>query len=659
MLRSITFLFAACFFCLSVWSAEFVEPVMVPGAMSEGNATVTPQTCVASEFGTWTVTYTVGQSGIATGGGIRVQMPDDWHAGPRNSAYSLQSKVPKADHFVRAVCSRSDVTIRGTVESQREPNVLIKHPKQSLNGRYERYVFVARALVEKGELREGDTISVIYGDRSGGSRGIQAGVVVTPPLPVLIAVDTNGDSRFNLLADSPTIQCLPGEPIELLFHAPSQAVAGETVRCLIAAVDKEYNPVHESLRLDLQCLKGKAQFPRNIEMPAGQGYVEFDVTPKKTGVLRLKAVARSNGLQAQSNPTEVLAKRGERSLYWGELHSHTRYSWDGVGRFPFEYARYTSGLDYYTMTDHSLLPVEQGSRGLSDKYWKEYTELIDKYYEPEKFVTLQAYECSFGTPYGHHNVFFRGAPGALIYPGDSTLQGLWAELKKGDALTIPHHTGKFPKNVDYTIHDPDLRRNFEIYSGHGLSEVYNPAHPLAFEYSQFTSDSKSLDWPSHAQDVWRMGLMLSTVASSDDHRAQPGKPSYGLTAIRAESLTRDGIFQGLYDRQTYGTTGAKIILEFSLNGTPMGQSLTVDGLPRLTVRVIGTDIIDTVEILRWQPSDKTFSVLKSWCPDVDEFEGHYTDEEYEQGSIYYARVMQKNKIRNRIVMAWSSPIWTQ
>lgn len=41
----------------------------------------------------------------------------------------------------------------------------------------ERYVFVVRVEVLDGELREGDALSVIYGDTSGGSRGMQAAIV--------------------------------------------------------------------------------------------------------------------------------------------------------------------------------------------------------------------------------------------------------------------------------------------------------------------------------------------------------------------------------------------------------------------------------------------------------------------------------------------------
>ena len=46
---------------------------------------VEPSFGVAGNFGTWTVTYEVGASGMRSGGCVRVQLPDTWHAGERNS----------------------------------------------------------------------------------------------------------------------------------------------------------------------------------------------------------------------------------------------------------------------------------------------------------------------------------------------------------------------------------------------------------------------------------------------------------------------------------------------------------------------------------------------------------------------------------------------
>ena len=631
--------------------------VMHTESTSVGSVSISPESGVAGEFGTWTVTYRVGSSGIQAGGGIRVQLPDAWHSGPRNSANSLQATEPGRDHYVHAVVSRDNVTVETIVEEQRD-NVLVKHAKRSLDGRYERYTFVVR-VVANGSLKEGDTISVVYGDRNGGSRGYRASVIAAKDLPVLVALDAKGTGQFRLHTQPAAITSEPGRAVEMLVHAPSDARTGSSSRMLISIVDKEYNPINDAVEIKLSVRSGAADIPETVRMQPGRGYVEFEVTPKSDGILRLTATVAELGLEARSNPCRVASELPERRLLWGDLHSHGEFSWDGVGKESFDYARYVSGLDFYTLTDHCMQPLEDAKRGLCDAYWEEYTALTDQYHDPPRFVTLHAYECSFGTPFGHHNVFFRDRPDRFLNPQSTTLPKLWLSLQKGNALTIPHHTGKFPKGVLFSTHDADLRRNFEIYSGHGQSEAYNPDHPLAFEKSLFTSDSKSLQEPGNAQDVWAMGLVLSTVAASDDHRGQPGKPHYGITALRAPTLSRDSVFQSLYDRHTYGTSGAKIILEFSIDGVPMGQDVTVDSQPSIAVGAHGTDDIATVDLLRCLPGEKQFTVIKTWQPNAEDFSAEHVDREYKSKAIYYVRLMQKNLIRGKAVAAWSSPIWTR
>ncbi len=632
---------------------------MVQPAIAEGSATVTPAHGISGEFGTWTVKYIVGPKGIQEGGGLRVQLPDSWHSGERNSANRLQATDPADENYVSAQVSKPGVEIETTVEAQTRQR-LVKHAKNSLDGRSERYVFVVRARVTHGNLEAGDVISVVYGDSSHGSLGYRASSVSTGPEPILIAVDADGSSRFHLLETTPTLRALPGEAVEMLFHAPSLAVSGKPVELLVSMVDKEQNPVIRSEEIRLTTLSGAAELPRTVRLPRNQGFVRFKAVPATAGILRLRAESVELGLTARANPILVTDQPPEQHIYWGDLHSHSRFSWDGVGNRPFQYARNISGLDFYALTDHSVAPPQPGvTRGLSEESWDRYNALAEEFNDPPQFVTLHAYECSFGKPYGHHNVYFRGQPGALAYPSRVTLPQLWKLLEAGDALTIPHHSGKFPSGIDFSIHDPRFRRNFEIYSGHGLSEAYNPHHPLSFENSTFTSPSKSLPPGTYAQDVWIRGLELSTIASSDDHRAHPGQPQFGLTALRAPALTRDDVFQALYDRRTYGTTGARIVLDFSLNGTPMGEIADVQSAPVLHVFVLGTDRIEAIELLKFQPPAKEFAVIKRWEPGSLDFRESYTDNTFTPGAIYYVRVRQRNTVRGRIVMAWSSPIWTK
>ena len=58
-------------------------------------------------------------------------------------------------------------------------------------------------------------------------------------------------------------------------------------------------------------------------------------------------------------------------------------------------------------------------------------------------------------------------------------------------------------------------------------------------------------------------------------------PHYGLVAALARELTRDAVFEALFERRTYATTGARILLDFTLNRHGMGSLVAVSAPPRL------------------------------------------------------------------------------
>ena len=643
--------------------------------------TVSPSFGIAGHYGTWTVTYTVGTGGIAPGGALRLQLPDTWHAGERNSANRLQASDPTDDHYIAAYGSGADVRIEAEVESETS-DFLVKSARPGLDGRSERYVFVVRANVVSGSLREGETISVVYGDTSAGSRGMRAAIVATGPEPILVSVDRDGSGAFEPVEHDATLTSRSGIATELRLAGPSALVVGEQAELHLAAVDLHSNPAvpfHE--RVTLRVLQGDVDVARTVELPAGQGWTTVPFTPRGEGIVRLEAVARADLLRARSNPMEAFAERPAEQTWWGDLHSHTEHSFDGVGSDVFDYARWVAGLDFHAMTDHSSGPAREGfTRGLGPHVWEEYTAATDAHHAPGEFVTLHAYEASFPAPWGHHNVYFRGAPGPLLSPSQVTLPELWAALTAGEALTIPHHTNKFPQPLDWEAEDPALRRNFEIYSAHGLSEAYDPSHPLAFEQSEFTNRSASARTGVSAQDAWMQGLRLSTIAASDDHRSQPGKPHWGLAAVRAPELTREAVFDALHARRTYGTTGQRILLDFRVNDAPMGSEIALDAplpdpcagtspecgeraavtaalAPRFEVTAHGTDVIEAVEILRYSEPDGGFRVIHDLRPNALDFTWFGRDGGFRDDAIYYLRLRQRSPVRGRVVMAWSSPVW--
>ncbi len=632
------------------------NPALMADPISSGTLSVSPDYGVAGQFGTWTVAYRVGMEAIKTGGGLRVELPAAWHAGIRSSANRLQATDPSAPHYVRARASRSGVELKTIVELESNETLVKGNRVSNLSHLAGYYAFVTRVILLKGELRDGDTLAVVYGDTSQGSPGLRAGLITTAPQPILVAVDTEGRGQFRLHTQKPTLACIPGPASEMLLTASSEAVIGRPAILHIAVLDQFANPARGfSGKVALKLRTGQADLPVTVEMAAQKGWAEIQFTPRSAGVLRIEAFESGRGLEALSNPIEVSSTMPEEMLYWGDLHSHTQFSKAdglGAGEKAYEYARHISGLDFYAMTDHS------DAQALTAADWPAYSGLAERFYAPGDFVTLHAYEASFYAPFGHHNVYFRGKPGPLLSPDNLTLPELWKALKAREALTIPHHTMKMPDPVDWEdADDPELRRNFEIYSAHGLSESYDPQHPLAFEQSLFTNPSVTIRRGMSAQRAWIEGFELSTIASSDDHRAHPGQPAYGIAAVRSRSLTREGIFDALYNRRTYGTTGVRIVLDFRINGTDMGQHVNIRGAVKVQIRALGTDVIDSIELLRHIEGEKGFHIVHEASPARESVELQFEDRPSPGKAIYYVRLRQRRLVRERIAMAWSSPIW--
>ena len=81
----------------------------------------------------------------------------------------------------------------------------------------------------------------------------------------------------------------------------------------------------------------------------------------------------------------------------------------------------------------------------------------------------------------------------------------------------------------------------------------------------------------------------------------------------------------------------------------MGDAFSSDSAPALKVKIIGTDEIQKVEVIK----DRKFVYQAE--PAAKEFEFDFVDNDTASGeSYYYVRVQQRD--RN---LAWSSPIWVR
>jgi hypothetical protein len=202
----------------------------------------------------------------------------------------------------------------------------------------------------------------------------------------------------------------------------------------------------------------------------------------------------------------------------------------------------------------------------------------------------------------------------------------------GGSIAMPDH------------HDPDLERCVEICSGHGNFEWF-------------------------AQAWLQKGFKVGLIGGSDGHTGTPGWPrkigagggrlmhglryrdsGYGggpLFGVLANELTRDAIWEAIQARRVYASTGARALIDFTLNGEPMGSECEIDGLANLAFNIHGTTPIARVDLIR---GDRR---LASWEPASLDFSTTLDDRPPAGTTWYYLRVLQDNDD-----LLWTSPIWT-
>ncbi|NQU97492.1 MAG: hypothetical protein HQ548_07605, partial [Chloroflexi bacterium] len=191
-----------------------------------GHATIEPVgPVVAGSHGTWKLTFEAGASGVATGGVIRVHTESDTDWG------RPQFTDPSAAEYM-------------TVQAPAgvHPGV------QAVDVRVVRVVVLGRAL------RQGEKVTLVYGDRSGGGAGSRAQTFLEGKHHFRVDVDVEGGGNFATLDDSPCVEIVGGDAVRLVVTAPSQAVVGEVFRVLVKAEDEWGNPA-ESYRgtVELSC----------------------------------------------------------------------------------------------------------------------------------------------------------------------------------------------------------------------------------------------------------------------------------------------------------------------------------------------------------------------------------------------------------------------
>jgi hypothetical protein len=119
----------------------------------------------------------------------------------------------------------------------------------------------------------------------------------------------------------------------------------------------------------------------------------------------------------------------------------------------------------------------------------------------------------------------------------------------------------------------------------------------------------------------------------------------------ADSHTRASIWDAIYHRTVYATTGERIYLEFAINGQPMGSEIDNGTAATIEARAIGTDVIERVDVVKYDGTGGWRNLYEA-APGNFFWDDVIVDSGLSENSLYYLRITQEDGH-----MAWSSPIW--
>lgn len=576
---------------------------------------------------------------LVRGDTIEVQFPNSWSlvSGPSHTR-DFQTDNVGAAHYIEISADAPQAVMDVKIRARH-----LNHPAGKV--RHGRHIV---ATLRQGTLPAGTPIRVLFANT------FAPYIAETETIWVRV----KGEAP----AVAPALTVTAGPVANLRVIAPSGAAPGTAFDVVIVALDRFDNPAsthyeHETLTtLDGRVVARWLTFA---------GRTRVAVKLDQAGVYRFRF------RDAVSNAVRVA--EGLAGPYWGDLHIHTKLSHDGHGTQPHAYARDVSALHFAATCDHWESLGESGYRQTLE--WARQALL------PGRYISMFADERNPPDLGGaHHTILFRDEEtfctyralrdAGLFAPGEGDRR---PEPDPSRVMLIPHHTGisfgddlRADTALDWRAGDDrGLRQVIEIYSHHGQSEQYAPQHALAYEFNRLRGPERrantSVPGPHYAQDLWMEGRRLGVLASSDDHAAQGGRRHQGIAAVFAPELAREALFDAIRARRCYGTTGERILLDFTVDDEPMGGVLTRAPGSALTIRlrVWGTDTLLRVEILRFRfRHDPFFAPIASVFPQPEALDAEIAiSDEVTGPCLYYARVVQEPVARPG--MAWSSPIWIE
>lgn len=513
-----------------------------------------PAHLVAGSMASLSVTYTAGRFGIDDQGSIRFLFRFASDAG------RPQFDRPGAPNFCTVIASNGTTLV----------------PEYHPRGAFRPWFKAIRVNVMREALREGDRITLVFGDRSQGSAGWRLSTMREPCFEIRAQADPFGTVVYGDVAGGATLDLVAGVPHQWKLVVPTLRRVGEAFEAALRADDRCGNPVaHIDGAFHFEADGPLEGLPKSLEAK-GPALRVPALRAIAQGIVRVRVRDSSGKLLAESNPLAIV-EAGELVTWWGDFHAQSE---ETIGT--------NSAHDYFEFARDRAFCDFVGHQGndfqISTAFWRQLNDLYREFHAPGRFVTIPGYEYSPVTHLGgDRNIFFfdedrpiRRSSHALVEDTSDIetdcnhVRDLFAALRdnRENALAFAHVGGRYADL--YAGHDGEIERSVEVHSAWGT-----------FEWLLF--------------DAFELGYRVGVVCNSDDHKGRPGAShpgasifgAYGgLTCLYLDELTRGSIWRCMKARHHYGTTGDR--LHLAVDAHFDDDALRYDNDPKLDSAARGT-----------------------------------------------------------------------
>lgn len=485
--------------------------------------------------------------------------------------------------------------------------------------------------VKSGSLRAGDKVVLRVGADSGFPWKKLAG-----RKEFKVIIEEGADVPRKRLPEPVVIKVLPLEAAALEVFIPGTYVTGEKLRGTVTYRDKYDNRVPVSAVVSLSA----GLETLTCYVSEGRGVFEFTADD---GPVRVSASCGATSLDGSSN-WSVPSGGGKDQLYFGDMHTHDFNSTaESYTSDVYQWARDEKRLDFLSV------PIQM-HRYLDNEKWHLVKHMNEYFLDEGSFVTFLAFEWQH-SHYGDKVIHYLGGDAPYMPVNDPRYDhpaALYRALRQTDAFIISHHPGYelglHVPGTDWDAVENDVDRLFELWSMHGSSEGFDPA-------------DRPLIPPRRAGGVYdglRMGLRCGLVGGSDTHTGRPCgsaddvRPYWGgYCGIWAEVKTRRALFAAFKARRTYALTGARIALQFSVNGAPMGSEIAATAQCKLLTKVWAPAKVAKIQLLR------NLKVLHEFTPNEEICEVELQDNrDNDESVMYHCRIIQEDGH-----LAVCTPVW--